>query len=159
MSDTTITPEERAYWRRVIDEEPLIPSDDDKILRLLNALEAAEARASKLKSDIKANGVDYCALLDRHDAEFVRAERAEAESAQLRAQVGALLELNEAVLELLDACLDEVEAISAHDDYQTGRTLGTETRLKNVRASLFAAYDKGTKAREKCETLGLTVTP
>ncbi len=86
-------------------------------------------------------------------------EAAEAEIAQLRAQVSALLKLNEAVQELLDACLDEVEAISAHDDYQTGRTVSTETRLKNVRASLFAAYDKGTKAREKCETLGLTVTP
>lgn len=52
MSDTTtITPEERAYWRRVIDEEPLIPSDDEKILRLLTALEAAEARAEKAESD------------------------------------------------------------------------------------------------------------
>lgn len=47
------------------------------MLRLLNALEAAEARAEKLKADVDAGAKDYCALMDRHDAQFVRAEEAE----------------------------------------------------------------------------------
>ncbi|GAB1254623.1 hypothetical protein [Desulfovibrio falkowii] len=86
-------------------------------------------------------------------------EESEAEAATLREQVCALRELSDATGDLLDACIDEDSAIAAHDDDQTGRTLETETRLKNVRARLFAAYDKGTKARAKCEALGLKVTP
>lgn len=86
-------------------------------------------------------------------------EAAETESAKLREQVSALLDLNDVDMELLDACLAEAEAISAHDDYQTGRALSTETRLKDARARLFAVYAKGTKVREKCEALGLNVTP
>lgn len=140
MSDTTtmLTPEERAEWAISHAKSDLQGAEDT-----INPNAYIDGLLTKLYLSGKRDG---------------RAG-AEAESAQLRAQVSALLKLNEAVQELLDACLDEVEAISAHDDYQTGRTVSTETRLKNVRASLFAAYDKGTKAREKCETLGLTVTP
>lgn len=94
----------------------------------------------------------FCYYLDALEA-------AEAESAKLHEQVGALLDLHEAGMDLLDAGMAEGEAMSAHDDYRTGITLGTDLRLKNARASLFAAYDKATKAREKCETLGLNVTP
>ena len=35
--------------------------------------------ADKLKSDIDAGAKDYRALMDRHDAQFVRAEQAEGE--------------------------------------------------------------------------------
>lgn len=161
MTETTntITPEEKAQWHE--DHKNWAGRDSDLVVRvrLMDALEAADGLAIKLKADIDAGAKDYCTLMDKHDAQFVRAEQAEAESAKLREQVSALLELYEAGMDLMDACMAESEAISAHDDYQTGRTLSTEIRLKNARASLFAAYDKATKVRERCEALGLNVTP
>ena len=56
------------------------------IYDLRNALEAAESRATKLKADIDAGAKDYSALMDRHDAQFVRAEKAEAQVARLTAE-------------------------------------------------------------------------
>lgn len=52
----------------------------------------AEARATKLKADIDAGAKDYSALMDRHDAQFVRAEKAEAENARLRKRLEAALD-------------------------------------------------------------------
>jgi len=43
---------------------------------------AAERDAALRERD--AGAKDYCALMDRHDAEFVRAEKAETEAAALR---------------------------------------------------------------------------
>ena len=47
MSYTTITAEEKAYWRRIIDEDCLV-GDNEKIWRLLDALEQAEAENARL---------------------------------------------------------------------------------------------------------------
>lgn len=52
MSDTTVTPEERASWRKRL-ESPLSCHDSKHgafTLRLLTALEAAEARAEKAEA-------------------------------------------------------------------------------------------------------------
>ena len=96
MSDTTITAEERAEIRRRFEilrrGHPITGSFSlgvhmDGYLRnyahgfevnfigLLDALEQSEAHADKLKSDIDAGAKDYSALMDRHDAQFVRAEK------------------------------------------------------------------------------------
>ena len=40
-----------------------------------NAVPALVAEVRRLREEIKQNGVDYCALMDRHDAQFVRAEK------------------------------------------------------------------------------------
>ena len=47
MSYTKITAEEKAYWRRIIDEDCLV-GDNAKIWRLLDALEQAEAENARL---------------------------------------------------------------------------------------------------------------
>ena len=53
MSDTTITPEERAKWRASVMPYPdgTIGNQDKRMLRLLNAIEQAEASAEKAESD------------------------------------------------------------------------------------------------------------
>ena len=86
-------------------------------------------------------------------------ESSEAEAAKLQEQVSALLELNEANMEFVVACIEEESAIADHDDSHAGRTPDTKLRLERVQASLVLAYDNVNNAREKCETLGLNVTP
>lgn len=144
MANTdTITPEERAAWRKRVDGlrkelrsayadgNNRIDALTEKNARLLTALEAAKSRA----------------------------EKAEDEGGKLREQVSALLELNEANMEFVVACIEEESAIADHDDSHAGRTPDTKLRLERVQASLVLAYDNVNNAREKCETLGLNVTP
>lgn len=90
-------------------------------------------------------------ILDTIDA-------AEAENVTLHAQVSALLELNDAGMELMIACAEEEAAIAAHDD-SAGRTPDTRQRLARAQANLQFIYDKVSNTREKCEALGLAVTP
>lgn len=86
-------------------------------------------------------------------------EAAEADGAKLREQVSALLELNDANMEVLVACVEEESAIADHDDSHAGRTPDTKLRLERVQASLVLAYDNVNNARAMCEALGLNVTP
>lgn len=39
-----------------------------------NAVPALVAEVRRLRAETKQGGIDYCALMDRHDAQFVRAE-------------------------------------------------------------------------------------
>ena len=39
-----------------------------------NAVPALVAEVRRLRAEAKQGGIDYCALMDRHDAQFVRAE-------------------------------------------------------------------------------------
>lgn len=41
---------------------------------LRNAVPALVAEVRRLREEAKQGGIDYCALMDRHDAQFVRAE-------------------------------------------------------------------------------------
>ena len=54
MSDTTLTPEERAKWRELVMPYPdgTIGNQDKRMLRLLDALEQAEARAEKAEANV-----------------------------------------------------------------------------------------------------------
>lgn len=58
-------------------------SDDDLITRLrangLDECDEAIALITDLKVELAKGAIDYCALMERRDAEFVRAEKAEAE--------------------------------------------------------------------------------
>ena len=40
-----------------------------------NAVPALIAEIRRLRAEAKQGGIDYCALMDRHDAQFVRAEK------------------------------------------------------------------------------------
>ena len=40
-----------------------------------NAVPALVAEVRRLRVEAKQGGIDYCALMDRHDAQFVRAEK------------------------------------------------------------------------------------
>lgn len=42
---------------------------------LRNAVPALVAEVRRLREEVKQGGIDYCALMDRHDAQFVRAEK------------------------------------------------------------------------------------
>ena len=72
------------YVRDCIKDGPNIAFDNPTVCDLVEALEASEHRADKLKSDIDAGAKDYSALMDKHDAQFMRAEQAEAENVELR---------------------------------------------------------------------------
>ena len=74
------------YVRDRIEDGPNITFGKPTVCDLVEALEASEHRADKLKSDIDAGAKDYSALMDRHDAQFVRAEKAESEVARLTAE-------------------------------------------------------------------------
>ena len=43
-------------------------------LETANAVPALIAEIRRLRAEAKQGGIDYCALMDRHDAQFVRAE-------------------------------------------------------------------------------------
>lgn len=160
MSET-ITPEERAELRSALEHATKLPyyfmHNPDAMSHVVWSANhnAGEIGTWLFKQDARYV-VAACNLAPR----ILNAlEAAEVESTKLREQVSALRELNEAGMDLMDAGMATDEASSAHYNYKAGRTLSTETRLKNARVSLFAAYDKATKAREKCEALGLNVTP
>lgn len=53
MSDTTITPEERAEWRSLVMPYPdgKIGNQDRRMLRLIDALEVAEARKEEAEAE------------------------------------------------------------------------------------------------------------
>ena len=55
MSDTTITPEERAEWRSLVMPYPdgKIGNQDRRMLRLIDALEVAEARAGLAENSLQ----------------------------------------------------------------------------------------------------------
>ena len=40
-----------------------------------NAVPALVAEVRRLRAEAKQGGIDYCALMDKHDAQFVRAEK------------------------------------------------------------------------------------
>lgn len=173
MANTdTITPEERRMFAedakyvlaRSMDIE--FKAAAEAILRLLTALEAAEARADELEGSLSraiskqsemSDGLEKVAAANHALTE--KAQKAEDEGGKLREQVSALLELNEANMEFVVACIEEESAIADHDDSHAGRTPDTKLRLERVQASLVLAYDNVNNAREKCETLGLNVTP
>lgn len=138
------------------------PREDSK-MNDMTATVTPEERAQWLK-DAQPKRVEHYEPIDFELDKRIRRliivlETEEAESTRLREQVSALLVLNETGMDLMDACMAEAEAISAHDDAKTGRTLETKTRLENVQACIMAAYGKARKAQEKCEALGLNVTP
>lgn len=54
----------------------------------IEALAAAQAEIARLTADRAAASIEYCELMDRHDAEFVRAEAAEAALATAREDDG-----------------------------------------------------------------------
>lgn len=144
MANTdTITPEERAAWRKRVDG-------------LRKELRSAYADGN---NRVDALTEENARLLTALEAAKSRAEKAEDEGGKLREQVSALLELNEANMEFVVACIEEKSAIADHDDSHAGRTPDTKLRLERVQASLVLAYDNVNNAREKCETLGLNVTP
>lgn len=144
MANTdTITPEERAAWRKRVDG-------------LRKELRSAYADGN---NRVDALTEENARLLTALEAAKSRAEKAEDEGGKLREQVSALLELNEANMEFVVACIEEESAIADHDDSHAGRTPDTKLRLERVQASLVLAYDNVNNAREKCETLGLNVTP
>lgn len=97
MSDTTtITPEEKAEWRSLVMPYPdgTIGNQDKRMLRLLNALEQAEARAEKAEARVKARNKHIHTLLgealenERNlDAMKSRWQTAEAENARLAKMV------------------------------------------------------------------------
>ena len=55
MSDTTITAEERARLRSVLSEHGNPKVEDRIILRLLNAIEQAEARAENAEKEAESS--------------------------------------------------------------------------------------------------------
>ena len=77
------------YVRDRIEDGPNITFGKPTVCDLVEALEASEHRADKLKSDIDAGAKDYSALMDRHDAQFVRAEKAESDKAALEEDLEA----------------------------------------------------------------------
>ena len=77
------------YVRDCIKDGPNIAFDNPTVCDLVEALEASEHRADKLKSDIDAGAKDYSALMDRHDAQFVRAEKAESDKVALEEDLKA----------------------------------------------------------------------
>ena len=77
------------YVRDRLDDGPNITFGKPTVYDLVEALEASEHRADKLKSDIDAGAKDYSALMDRHDAQFVRAEKAESDKAALEEDLKA----------------------------------------------------------------------
>ena len=58
--------------------------------RMANMIQALAAERDAAIRDRDAGAKDYCALMERHDAEFVRAENAETEAAALRDEVARL---------------------------------------------------------------------
>ena len=87
------------YVRDCIKYGPNIAFDNPTVCNLVEALEASEHRADKLKADIDAGAKDYCALMDRHDAQFVHAKKAEANVERLNKMVDWLAD------KLSDHCL------------------------------------------------------
>ena len=43
--------------------------------QIIKAVPALVAEVRRLRTEAKQGGIDYCALMDRHDAQFVRAEK------------------------------------------------------------------------------------
>ncbi len=64
MSDTTITAEERARLRSVLSEHGTPQVDDRIILRLINNLEQAEARAEKAEKELAGADAEITELRD-----------------------------------------------------------------------------------------------
>ena len=77
------------YVRDRLNDGPNITFGKSTVCDLVEALEASEHRADKLKSDIDAGAKDYITLMDRHDAQFVRAEKAELDKAALEEDLKA----------------------------------------------------------------------
>ena len=48
--------------------------DLEYIAAACNAVPALVAEVRRMRAEAKQGGIDYCALMDRHDAQFVRAE-------------------------------------------------------------------------------------
>ena len=125
----------------------------------------AELLTPKGREDVRAMFERYCYGPLLKPLKFVfcyyldALESSEAEAAKLQEQVSALLELNDAGMELMIACAEEEAAIAAHDDSHAGRTPDTRQRLARAQANLQFLYDKVSNTREKCEALGLAVTP
>ena len=86
MSYTTITAEEKAYWRRVIDEDCLV-GDNAKIWRLLDALEQAEARVKSRNNHIHRLLGEALESERNLDGMKSRLQEAEAENARLAKMV------------------------------------------------------------------------
>ena len=63
--------------------------------RMANMIQALAAERDAALQERDAGAKDYCALMERHDAEFVRAEKAETEAAALRGEVARLKGLAE----------------------------------------------------------------
>ena len=49
--------------------------DSEYIAAACNDVPALVAEVRRLRAEAKQGGVDYCSLMDRHDAQFVRAEK------------------------------------------------------------------------------------
>ena len=94
MSDTTITPEERARLRSVLSEHGNPQVEDRIILRLLNTIEQAEARVKsrnnhihRLLGEALESERNLDGMKSRLQEAEARAERAEANVARLTKMV------------------------------------------------------------------------
>lgn len=114
MSDTTITPEERAAWMegaKSLPDGQTCP-EHVQITRLLDALEQAEAQLERSVQETRANfselyrmATEIVPELKKRIAEAeARAEKAEAENARLR--------------ERLEAALDKIAEIQENDNWE-----------------------------------------
>ena len=102
MSTVEISKEERDLWRFEASDECGTPSEDDeRILRLLKALEASEADLERSCEETRANFSELYRMANDVVPELKRrAEKAEAENTRLRAVLTAVEEIALAAPEL-----------------------------------------------------------
>lgn len=104
MSDTTITPEERAKWRALVMPYPdgTIGNQDKRMLHLLNAIEQAEAEVARLQQRVNE-------LLSEELTDYAVRERI-----QLRLNMHEVLQQNERLTKMVD-WLAQRCAMHCHD--------------------------------------------
>jgi acyl-CoA reductase-like NAD-dependent aldehyde dehydrogenase len=105
----------------------------------INALPAAPTLAAQLlrcMDERDAGAKDYCALMDRHDAEFVRAETAEQRVATLEAEIARLRYALEDQADFLDQLHHARMADLGRDPYKYTTELSAQR--DKIRAILAA---------------------
>jgi hypothetical protein len=102
------------------------------------AKEAALTENERLRADQKQGGIDYCRLMDRHDAHFVRAEAAEREARELR--------------EVRDGQLRTIQALMLGCE-DMGGTTPVLRKLGNLEADAREQRDKNIALRGRLDAL------
>lgn len=150
MSDTTITPEERALWfkdaqpKSVGHYEPIDFEMDKRIRRLLTALEAAEARAEKAEKELAGADAEISSLQDQ----LTDCECADNEAHHTLCEIARLVDVYDQCQELGDdivsATIEAVQTLIAEKQ---------QTEAESARLRAERDWLAGSLAEDGCPYL------